>query len=106
MRFERNTVGQRKITIDGWTPWSRERATKLDHAVRAHDLSSVRVLGSTGDMAGADLLGHETVLLFPATTCSISNETAHSLRGGWFDGSMIGRTEQLLIEPRAALKKP
>jgi hypothetical protein len=53
---------------------------------------------------GAVLLGHESVLLFPATTCGVSNET-HSLCGGWFDGSMIGRTEQLLIERQAALKK-
>ena len=33
MRFERNTVGLRKIAIDGETPWPRERAAKLRRAV-------------------------------------------------------------------------
>jgi hypothetical protein len=33
MTFEKNTLGLRKITIDGETLWPREQAAKLRRAV-------------------------------------------------------------------------
>jgi hypothetical protein len=37
-------------------------------------------------MAGAVWLGDEWAPAFPPTTCDVSNNTPHSLCGGWFDG--------------------